>query len=67
MMGIKHSSQMPYKLFNPFFERLYKVGKIDIDRDIVAYIKSKFNKIDYYEECFFGFYYILSTSKSYST
>ncbi len=67
MIGMKLSSQMPYKLFNPFFEWLYKVGKINVDRGIVAYIKSKFNKINYYEECFFGIYYILSTSKSYST
>ena len=63
MIGMKLSSKTPYKFLNPFFEWLSREGGIDIHRNIVADIKSKFNKIDYYEECFFGFYYILSTSK----
>ena len=62
MIGMKLSSQMPYRLLNPFMEWLSIKGKIDIHRDIIAYIKSKSYKIDYYEECFFGFYYILSIS-----
>lgn len=46
-----------------FLEKLYKVAGIDVHRDIILYIKSRFNKIYFYEECFFGSYYILSTSK----
>ncbi len=62
MIGMKHSSR--YKLLNLLFEWFYREGGIDVHRDIVPCIKSKFNRIDYYEECYFGSYYILSTSKS---
>lgn len=61
MIGMKSSR---YKLLNPFFEWLYREGRIDVDRDILPYIKSKFNRIDCYEECYFGSYYIVSTSRS---
>lgn len=64
LIGMKLSSRMPYKLLNPFSEWLDRTVEIDVHRDVVASIKSKFNKIDYYEDCFSGFYYILSTSKS---
>lgn len=63
MIGMKLSSKMPYKLLNPVIDWFEKSGGIDTRRAIVPYIKQKFNKIDYYEECFFGFYYILATSK----
>ncbi len=64
MIGMKLSSQMPYKLLNPIFGWTFRLGRIDLNRDIVAYIESKFNKIDDYEECYFGYYYILSASKT---
>lgn len=60
MIGMKFGSLSS----NPFLEWLYKKTGIDVHRDIVPYIKSKFARIDSYEECFFGSYYILSTSKS---
>jgi len=64
MIGMKLSSRMPYKLLNPFMKPFAKFGGIDIYRDVYKYIKSRFNKVDY-EEYLGGFYYILSTSKSY--
>ena len=67
MIGMKLTSKRPYNLLNPFFCWLYRVGGIDVNRDIMSCIRSKFNKIDHYEECFFGFYYILSASKSHSS
>ena len=63
MIGMKLSSKIPFKFLNPIIELFYKKGGIDTHRDIITCIKSKFDKIDYYEECFFGFYYILGTSK----
>jgi len=64
MIGMKLSSQFPYRLLKFFFKPLYISGGIDIDRDIITCIKSRFDKIEYYEEGFFGYCYILSTSKS---
>lgn len=64
VIGMRLSSRMPYKLGNPFMEWFSrKFGAIDLHQDVAAYIKSKCNEVDY-EECFGGFYYILSTSKS---
>lgn len=63
MIGMKGSFRMPYKLGNTFTEWFCRSGAIDLHRHVVEYIKSKCNKVDY-EECFGGFYYILSTSKS---
>jgi ubiquinone/menaquinone biosynthesis C-methylase UbiE len=64
MIGVKVSSRMPYKLGNAFMEWFSrKFGGIDVHRDVSAYVKSKCSKTNY-EECFGGFYYILSTSKS---
>lgn len=54
MIGMKLSSKRPYSMLNPFLSWLYKIGGIDIDRDLVKCIKSRFNGIDHYEECFFG-------------
>jgi len=64
MIGVKTSSQMPYKLGNTFMEWFSKkFGEIDMHRDVFMYIESKCSKFNY-EECFGDFYYILSTSKS---
>lgn len=64
MIGMMLSSEFPYRFLNLFFKPLYISGGIDINRDTITYIKSKFNKIEYYEECYFGFCYILSAIKS---
>ncbi|MFB0561419.1 MAG: class I SAM-dependent methyltransferase [Candidatus Lokiarchaeia archaeon] len=63
MIGMKLSSQTPYKILNPYFGWLDRKTGIDVHRDIIPHIESKF-KIDYYEECFLGYYYLLSASKS---
>lgn len=62
MIGMKLSSQIPYKHMNFFFKRIYKIWGVDVSRDIIGYVKSRF-KITFYEESFFGFYYILSGIK----
>lgn len=62
MIGMKLSSQIPYKHMNFFLKRIYKIWGVDVSRDIIGYVKSKF-KITHYEERFFGFYYILSGTK----
>jgi len=64
MIGMKLSSQMPYKILNPFFKQLYRSGGIDLYRNIIKYLKMKFKKINYYENCYFDYAYILSTSKN---
>jgi ubiquinone/menaquinone biosynthesis C-methylase UbiE len=64
MIGMKLSSRIPYKLLDPFMKPFAKYGGIDIYRDVYKYIKSRFNKVNY-KEYLGGFYYILSTSKSY--
>lgn len=64
MIGVKASSQIPHKIGNTFVEWFTRqFGGIDVRRNAFKYIKSKCSSFDY-EECFGGFYYILSTSKS---
>jgi hypothetical protein len=43
--------------------KMYKIWSVDVNRDVIGYIHSKFKRIDYYRERFYGFYYILSTPK----
>ncbi len=62
MIGMKLSSQVPYNHMNFLLKRVYKIWGVDVNRDIIGYVKSRF-KIDHYEERFFGFYYILSGTK----
>jgi hypothetical protein len=62
MIGMKLSSQIPYKHMNFFLKRIYKIWSVDAGRNIFGYVKSRF-KITHYEECFFGFYYIFSGTK----
>lgn len=62
MIGMKLSSQIPYKHMNFILKRIYKIWGVDVSRDVIGYVKSKF-KINFYEERFFGFYYILSGTK----
>jgi len=63
LIGMKLSSRTPNNLLNPLFRWIYRMGQIDVDLDIVAYVASKSDG-SYYEECFLGFYYILIASKS---
>ena len=63
MIGMKLSTRTPYRLFNPIVDWFNRTGGIDTHRDIASHIETKFKKIDYYEECFFGYYYILATHK----
>jgi len=62
MIGMKLSSQFPYKYMNFFLKQIYQIWGVDVNRDIIGYVKSKF-KITFYEERFFGFYYILGGIK----
>ena len=63
MIGMKLSSKTPYKYLNFFMNKMYEIWSVEVNRDIFKYILSKFKKISYYREYFYGFYYILSTSK----
>lgn len=63
MIGMKTASRTPYTFLNPMMEWMSRLGAIDLSRDAAAYIRSKCDTVDY-EECFRGFYYILSASKS---
>ena len=64
MIGMKLNPRMPYRLLNPYINWFYKRTGIDVNRDIFAYIESKFNRTDCYKECLFGYFYILSLTKS---
>ena len=63
MIGMKLSSKFPFTILNLFFKALYISGGINPYRDPITYIKSKFNKIECYKKCFFGYAYILSAIK----
>lgn len=63
MIGMKLSSQTPYKLLNPFMEYTAKFGGIDFHRDVYKDIEAKCSSVSY-KEYLGGFYYILSTAKS---
>jgi len=63
MIGMKTASRRPYKFLNPVMEWMCRCGAIDLSRDAAAYIRSKCDHVDY-EECFGGFYYVLSASSS---
>ena len=54
---------MPYKLLIPGMRWFGKLGSIDWQRDVVAYIRLRCTQVSY-EERFGGYYCILSTAKS---
>ena len=64
MIGMKLSSKTPYKYLNFFMNKIYEIWSVEVNRDILKYILSKFQRISYYREHFYGFYYILSASKA---
>lgn len=63
MIGIRPSDWMPCRLFNPVMGWICRLGRIDWDRDVAGLIRAKCREVAY-EECFGGWYYILSTSRS---
>ena len=63
VLGMKLTTRKPYRLLNPVMEWFGKLGGIDWERDVAAYIRSRCTHVSY-EECFGGYYYVLSTSKS---
>ncbi|MHA1143779.1 MAG: class I SAM-dependent methyltransferase [Candidatus Helarchaeota archaeon] len=63
MLGMKLSELFPFRPFNSFIEQFYKKSSINLDRNIIGLIKSKFGKIEHYETCFFDQYYILKVKK----
>jgi ubiquinone/menaquinone biosynthesis C-methylase UbiE len=64
MIGMTLNPRMPYRLLNPCVNWFYKRTRIDINRDVVAYLESKFNRTNSYEECLFGYFYFLSLTRS---
>jgi len=62
MLGMKPSSVVPYKGLNAPVQWVWRRAGIDPDRDLIRYIRSG-SKIQSCEECFLGFYYVLSALK----
>jgi len=62
VLGMKTRSKMPKSLY-ALLEKAYRLAKIDLDRDVLGRIEATFKRIDSYEECFGGFYYILEATK----
>lgn len=64
MIGMKIGTKGWFnKIFSGFFKKLYKWGGASLDREVKSYVEETFGKIDYYEDCFHDYYYILSVSK----
>jgi hypothetical protein len=63
MIGMKRTTQRPYTLLNPLMAWGSRLGAIYLSWDAARYIRSKCAAVDY-EECYGGFYYILSVAKS---
>jgi ubiquinone/menaquinone biosynthesis C-methylase UbiE len=61
ILGIKKSSAATYRGLNPFVKRALQKACIDLDRDLPKYLKPRAKMLSY-EECFLGFYYIVSAS-----
>jgi ubiquinone/menaquinone biosynthesis C-methylase UbiE len=62
MLGMKKSSIAPYSGLNTIAEWVLRRTCIDLNRDLVRSIKSS-AQVHSYEECFLGFYYILSACR----
>jgi ubiquinone/menaquinone biosynthesis C-methylase UbiE len=62
MLGIKTSSIPPYSGLNAIVDWVLRKACIDLNRNLVRSIKSR-AKVQSYEECFLGFYYVLSASQ----
>jgi len=63
MIGMKESTWRFYRLLNPLVGLVCQRTGIELKRDVAGYIRSRCREVEY-EECFGGWYYILSTTKS---
>jgi len=63
ILDMKLPSGFIFKPINPMIKQFYYNTGIKIDRDLKSYVQSKFDKIIYYEECFYGNYYIITALK----
>ncbi|MFX1570895.1 MAG: class I SAM-dependent methyltransferase [Promethearchaeota archaeon] len=63
IVGMKISSRYPFKLLNSYIDNYYLKWGINIHRPIIKYLKSKPFKFEFYEDCHFGFEYILVLKK----
>jgi ubiquinone/menaquinone biosynthesis C-methylase UbiE len=61
ILGIKKSSAALYRSLNPFVKRILMKACIDLERNLPRYIESRAEVLSY-EECFLGYYYVLSAS-----
>jgi ubiquinone/menaquinone biosynthesis C-methylase UbiE len=61
ILGIKKSSASPFRGLNPFVKRVLRKACIDLERDLPRCLESRAEVLSY-EECFLGFYYVLSAS-----
>ena len=59
VLGMKMTTRRPYTLLAPVMRWFGKLGGIDWERDVVAAIRSRCPDATY-EECFGGYYYVLS-------
>ena len=63
ILGMKRSTWKVYRLFNPLMDLAGRWVGIELSRDVAGYIRSRCREVEY-EECFGGWYYILSTTRS---
>jgi ubiquinone/menaquinone biosynthesis C-methylase UbiE len=61
MLGIKKSSRAPFRGLNSLVKWVLEKACIDLERNLARYIESRARMLSY-EECFLGFYFILSAS-----
>ncbi len=63
ILGMKQSGQQPYRALNPIMTWASKLGGADLRRDVAGLVRSMCRDVEY-EECFGGWYYVLSASRS---
>jgi ubiquinone/menaquinone biosynthesis C-methylase UbiE len=63
MLGMKTSSEFPYMCANMIAKWVSRKALVSLDRNLARYIESR-AKILSYQECFHGFYFVLSASRS---
>jgi ubiquinone/menaquinone biosynthesis C-methylase UbiE len=62
MLGMKTSCEFPYRSLNSLAKWGLGRASIDLDRNLAQYIESRAEILSY-EECFHGFYFVLSASR----
>ncbi len=63
MIGMKKSTWRICRILNPLMEWTGRWVGIEWGRDVAGYIRSRCREVEY-EECFGGWYYILSTTRA---